>query len=406
LDAVGIIAQSTEPRLTRTQEYIFNSALSIFGRDIEENIHFLLTFSDGNSPPVLAALLKANLPCRKDSEGSPCYQKFNSAIYESSQQSDETLRIHWKKTMENFKLFFEELSDMPTKSLQMTKEVLTIKKFLEMHRESIQNSIERQLMKMDELRKTEEFIARNRDKVNNNKNFQMKVPVMKKVKVVVDGKKALNCTVCQFTCHYPCNPNIWEESCPAFSMHILRDILVKIKNIFEKIPSAQFERVVGDWAAAIATLPQLIEGALPFINAASNYLPQNAKCNICPGKCSKDKHQHDDYKWDSIQEVETQTLYEVREKYKAAKKQQSNAEEILHGLKEEIERLKSDIFKTMEEITDCSNVLKKIALRGNPLTVMDHVQIIIHNEKRDEKPGYEERIKSLQELKTSFTDKK
>jgi septal ring factor EnvC (AmiA/AmiB activator) len=96
----------------------------------------------------------------------------------------------------------------------------------------------------------------------------------------------------------------------------------------------------------------------------------------------------------------------VREKYKAAKKQQSNAEEILQGLKEEIERLKSDIFKTMEEITDCSNVLKKIALRGNPLTVMDHVQIIIENEKRDEKPGYEERIKSLQELKTSFTDKK
>ncbi|EFX74806.1 hypothetical protein DAPPUDRAFT_56718 [Daphnia pulex] len=365
LDALGIVVESALVRLTGTQYYIFNSVFEIFSRDIEENIHFLLTFSDGSSPLVLDAIKQAGLPCRKDSEGSPRYQEFNSAIYETQQPrqqpDDDFFHSHWKKTMGNFKSFFEELSDMPTKSLQMTKEVLRIKKFLEMHRESIQKAIDEQLMKMEELRKTEEIIAQNRDKVNDNKDFDIKVLVMKKLKVVVqDGKKALNCTQCQVTCHYPCNPSIWEESCQAFSTH---------------------------------TFP-------------SNCLPGNAPCNVCPGKCLKDEHQHEDFKWDSIQQEETQTLYEVSEKYKAAEKRKSNAEEILHGLKEEIERLKSDIFKTMEEITDCSNVLKEIALQGNPLTVMDHIQIIIDDENRDEKPGCEERIKSLQDLKIAFKEKK
>ncbi|EFX78326.1 hypothetical protein DAPPUDRAFT_320583 [Daphnia pulex] len=85
-----------------------------------------------------------------------------------------------------------------------------------------------QLTKMEELHKTEEIIALNRDQVDADKNFEVKEPVIHKVKVAVsnDQQKAMNCTVCNFTCHFPCDPSRWKESCPAFLKHTLHEKFV------------------------------------------------------------------------------------------------------------------------------------------------------------------------------------
>ncbi len=37
-------------------------------------------------------------------------------------------------------------------------------------------------------------------------------------------------------------------------------------------------------------------------------------------------------------------------------------------------------------------------LRGNPLSTLEYIQMIIDDERNDEKPGYEERIKSLKDV--------
>jgi predicted GTPase len=42
LDVIGFVAQASLPRLTPTQIYIFDSVLSSIGRDVKENINFLL----------------------------------------------------------------------------------------------------------------------------------------------------------------------------------------------------------------------------------------------------------------------------------------------------------------------------------------------------------------------------
>ncbi|KAK7895237.1 hypothetical protein WMY93_020562 [Mugilogobius chulae] len=47
---------SALPRLTATQQYVFDSVLSIFGNDVAENIRVLITFADGELPPVLEAI--------------------------------------------------------------------------------------------------------------------------------------------------------------------------------------------------------------------------------------------------------------------------------------------------------------------------------------------------------------
>jgi hypothetical protein len=122
------------------------------------------------------------------------------------------------------------------------------------------------------------------------------------------------------------------------------------------------------------------------------------RCNICPGNCPDGDHKNEDAKWDFIQQEETITMDHVRQKYQEAMGQKLSAEGILNGLQNEVEQLKSDIIKTMAEITRCSNVLREKALRGDPLSTLEYIQIIIDDERRDEKPGYEERIKSLEDV--------
>lgn len=63
--------------------------------------------------------------------------------------------------MDSFESFFKELNNMPTQSLQMTKEVLEMRKCLEMQLKFMWDLIDEQLTKMEELHKTEEIIAQN-----------------------------------------------------------------------------------------------------------------------------------------------------------------------------------------------------------------------------------------------------
>ena len=111
LDAVGFVVEASRSRLTASQKYVFNSVMSIFGKDVEENIRFLVTFADGNSPLVLDAIKEANLPCQKDSNGSPRHQSFNNgAIYNSNAISNSMLHFQWKEGMNNFQSVEEETS--------------------------------------------------------------------------------------------------------------------------------------------------------------------------------------------------------------------------------------------------------------------------------------------------------
>uniref|UniRef100_A0A4W5K5Z3 AIG1-type G domain-containing protein n=1 Tax=Hucho hucho TaxID=62062 RepID=A0A4W5K5Z3_9TELE len=78
IDAVCFVVQAPLVRLSPSQRYIFDSILSIFGKDVAENILMLVTFADGKHIPVLEAIKAANLPCKKDKKGLPTHFKFNS----------------------------------------------------------------------------------------------------------------------------------------------------------------------------------------------------------------------------------------------------------------------------------------------------------------------------------------
>ncbi|KAA8577583.1 hypothetical protein FQN60_010582, partial [Etheostoma spectabile] len=134
IDAVCFVAPSALARLTPSQNHVFDSVLSIFGKDVAENIRVLVTSADSQQPPVLEAINASGVPCPKAKDGLPVHFKFNiSALFadnksspaESGDDEDGGFdEMFWKMGTKSINIFFVALNSIETKSLQMTKEVL------------------------------------------------------------------------------------------------------------------------------------------------------------------------------------------------------------------------------------------------------------------------------------------
>ncbi|XP_057368807.1 uncharacterized protein LOC130689885 [Daphnia carinata] len=422
LDAVGFVVHSSLARLTSAQTYIFNTVLSIFGKDIEKNVRFLATFADGGQPPVLAVIREAKLPCLLDSNGEPCHQVFNNrAMYVSNQiPGDQRSPLDWNDAMQNFQSFFAELSKMPITSLELTKKVLNSLENFRNIMQDFQTTIQAHLMKMEELRKIEEIIALNKENVNANKDFEITVKVCKKKQIELKtNEKALNCTICKVTCRR-CYPNSWMPF-PAFweltkvtmvtSGYASAGIAEKLSgDLFEFIAKDENLRriainslvgtaaAVGGAGAATAAVAAAAAGAAGVAVVAA--LTYGNECQMCPKRCAKEHHSYELTKWEFVQEDETRTFHEIRKKYDDAMEKTLNAEELKNALQGEAAQLKSDIIEIMDKSRSCLNYLKEIALCGaSPLSAPEYINLMIEDEKKNEISGHEERIKSLEDIK-------
>ncbi|XP_034004169.1 uncharacterized protein LOC117496577 [Trematomus bernacchii] len=80
IDAVCLVLKGSDCRPSDRLMYVFDSVVSLFGKDIEKNIVALVTYSDFFSPHnVLQALKDAKIMCAKDEEGQPVHFMFNNA---------------------------------------------------------------------------------------------------------------------------------------------------------------------------------------------------------------------------------------------------------------------------------------------------------------------------------------
>ncbi|KAK4030171.1 hypothetical protein OUZ56_023149 [Daphnia magna] len=116
INAACFVAASGDSRLTATQRYIIDSVLSIFGKDMKDNLRLLVTFADNADPPVVGACLSANFPTTSASDGI-AYSKFNiSVLYcSNAKQGDDEFsfdELFWYMSHENFKKFFFMLETM------------------------------------------------------------------------------------------------------------------------------------------------------------------------------------------------------------------------------------------------------------------------------------------------------
>ena len=122
LDGIAFVTQASPTRVTQHQIYIFNSVLSMFGKDLCENIFLMVTFSDHQKPPILQALNDANLTV-----SGRCFKFNNSVLFADNKDKDERSldALCWKMSFQAFADFFTELSSAKSIGIELTKQVLT-----------------------------------------------------------------------------------------------------------------------------------------------------------------------------------------------------------------------------------------------------------------------------------------
>ncbi|XP_030608456.1 uncharacterized protein LOC115796271 [Archocentrus centrarchus] len=226
IDAVCFVAQAALARLTATQKYVFDSVLSIFGKDVAENIRILVTFADGQKPPVLEAINAAGVPCPKIKDGQPAHFKFNNSALFANNKSPEADSVSdddegsfdqmfWEMGTKSMKRFFDALNVIETKSLTMTKEVLRERKQLEISVENLQKQVKLGLAKLEEIKETSDKLKEHEAEISRNENFEFEVTVKKPVQEDIShtGNFITNCQQCHVTCHFPCYiPNDAENN--------------------------------------------------------------------------------------------------------------------------------------------------------------------------------------------------
>jgi hypothetical protein len=310
--------------------------LSLFGRDIKNNIFSLVTFADGTDPPVLAALKESGLPFGKS------FTFNNSGLFaKNSEISTSSLSpMFWDMGVKSFRAFFNHLEQVETKSLQLTKDVLDERSRLEATIKNSQPQFDAGLSKMYSMKQEIQVIEQNKTAIKDNKNFEYEVEEMQQKRIEVPcGQHVTICNNCHVTCCNNCNNDDERAKCSAMG--------------------------------------------------------SEGKCKICPDKCHWTEHANTPYIFEYVTVIVRKTYADMQKKYQEATGKLLSQEQIVEKLGEELNDLLDDIEDMMVAIKMCNERLKEIAQRPNPLTMTEHIQLMIENEKLERKEGFTKRIDIL-----------
>ncbi|XP_053116887.1 uncharacterized protein LOC128329530 [Hemicordylus capensis] len=352
IDAICFVVQASLPRLTHAQKYVFDSVLSIFGKEIKDNIQVLVTYADGQTPPVLEAIKAADVPCAKDAKGTPVHFQFNNSILfaKNTVAGKGTGNLEsqiWNLSFDNMKTFLGSLNALETKSLTLTR-VSQERKELDTLMVGLQPQIDTGLVKMEELKKMLQTLDQHKDDMKANRDFEYEVPKTVRVKADVceTGNYATNCRNCSYTCHYPC-------TVAKFGLKCFCDAI------------------------------RFFEGT----------------CRVCPGQCASSVHISEQCKFEYKTVKEKMTYEDLKQKYQHASEEVMTTEEVLENLLQEYEEVKDVLADLLRRASKCRQRLWEIALKPNLLSTPEYIDLLIESEKQELKPGYQERIQSLMEVR-------
>ena len=197
IHAVCFVATSGDCRLTVTQRYIFDSVLSIFGKDVKDNIRLLVTFADNAIPPVVKACSVAQFPVTSSSVGI-VYSKFNnSVLYAPNRQGDSSFNeLFWEVGRENFEKFFKMVEGMEGRDLTSTRQVIQCRQQQGKSLKNLERELENCFLKIEKMNKLRE------KRVKGMECKYSKIEIYDK-EYCQNGFWAYNCLKCKQTCEKP-----------------------------------------------------------------------------------------------------------------------------------------------------------------------------------------------------------
>ncbi|XP_060639360.2 uncharacterized protein [Anolis sagrei] len=347
IDSVCFVVQASSVRLTPSQRYIFDSVLSIFGKDIKDNIQVLVTFADGQTPLVLEAIKESDVPYVKDARGTPIHFKFNnSALFVSNSRecagSPSFDQMFWEMGKMSMKTYFDSLNNLETRSLTLTNEVLRERKELEIALAGLEKQIKVALTKVQELETVQKAVDQFKADIE---NFECEIPKEESVKQDTEYC-ATNCSKCEFTCHYPC----WDTG-----------------------------NRLNRFCAAIRFF--------------------SGKCNVCPGRCSVSDHVQGYFIYEMKTIIEKITIEILKRQYEKSIEGKFTSESLLRCLKIEEKEAKKKVEELTEKASQSHRRLQEIALKPNLPSTEDYLDLLIQEEEKYQKPGYPERVNNLKSMR-------
>ncbi|XP_026064138.1 uncharacterized protein LOC113047096 [Carassius auratus] len=377
IDAVCFVMKSSQNRLSDKEFYIFHSVLSLFGKDIEENIMFLLTYSDGGPPTdALNAIKTAEIPCRRDERKRPVHFLFNNRQKEErDEEYEHTFRTSWEMGEKSMNRFFTLLDEKNRKSVQMTLDVLKERRRLEACVNNLVERISDKESKTEELNQIQEALGQNRDKIGRCENFEFTVKRYFKEKVLIENewwwnRKATCCSVCQENCH--------------------------------------------EWGCWLAIGPSVCS------------VMTNQGCTVCTKKCLYSKHVKENKKY--VRKTKQVTLtfdqlkkeYEgtaendkisfdkkiydnIKKKHECIKKETEDKTDIEKTLNCELEKIQKEKSKLLNEVYTIIMSLSKITLKSDSAFTLQHLDFLIPRLKEE---GKDEWMKNLEDLRKAGEERK
>ena len=344
VDAICFMVQAGNPRLTPTQQYVFDKILAMFGKDIKKNILVLFTFADGQKPQALSAMLAAGIL-----EDENNFFKFNnSALFVANScvdDEDNFDRMFWKMGIKSFEKFFQGLAGMEPKSLVLTKQVLDERAQLEVRLSALKEKIDLGVNKLSELQQLKRVFNQHAADINANKNFKFSVQEPKRVQIELEtGTYTTNCLTCNFTCHFPCG-----------------------------IPRSE--------------------------NKDRCWAMTNGSCRECPNKCSWNNHVNDQYRFETEYVTVEKEYDDIKNRYDTALEGRSKIKAVIKKVEDEFNQTNCIVLSFVAEMQRGLKKLSEIALKKDPLQQVDYLDLLIESEKTQAKPGWQDRVKSLQETR-------
>ncbi|OCT75302.1 uncharacterized protein LOC108718450 [Xenopus laevis] len=352
INGIYFVVKASTNRLTISEKYVFDSVLSLFGRDIKDNIQICATFADFGKPKALHALNEAGVPLVRKFSGTPvCFKFNNNFLYandfadDDEEDTSEAFQKCWQDGFKSAEKMFDALDNLDSKSLVLTKEVLMERNQLEITMEGLYSKIQQAALKETEMTRCEQVLRRHDKEIQDNENFEYDQWVTIKMKIAAD-KNAINCRECEDTCHYPCR--------------IAIDYMVGLCEVFT----------------------------------------HKNVCRLCKHKVSS--HFTEKQKWEHVVRKAKKPYVDLKHKYEEACKERLTTEMVLENLLMEIVEVEEEEMKLIERAAQCLHRLEAIALKPNPLSTLDYIDLLISTEKCDVKPGFHERIESLEKAKAKI----
>ncbi|CAI5657161.1 unnamed protein product [Oreochromis niloticus] len=334
LNSVCLVMKATDNRLSDRQRQIFDSIISLFGKNLEKNIVALITHSDGIPPEnALNALEAANIECSRNEKNEPVYFLFdNQQSKERTAVYEDALKKSWdltKKQMGDFSTF---LIGCGPERLMKTKKVLKKRIKLKACIQNLQERIILTELKQREIRQIQEALKESEETVKKNEKFTVGVDEVYKEKTNIKGgmwgvfyEGALCCRVCEETCHYPgCTVSWYPSHC-----EVMKD----------------------------------------------------GHCTVCANKCPASDHVKE--KWTYVTKTRRvqKTIEEMKQRYETNKNEGQKKLNLLENLEKEMNKLTAEKSQFLDESYQHVVRLEQIALKVDSASTVVHLDFLIEKMK-------------------------